>query len=359
MRGRVHVIGLVLGIKLALLAVGVLAAEVRLGRPVRTRAELYSVIYRWDALRYVAVARNGYAAPPGSASLTVPPLFPASIAACRWLGASYEAAAFGAATLASLLAALAFHGLCRLDHDEAHATRALALLLLFPAGFFLHLPYSEALFLALACGGFLAARTGRYWLAALLAALAGLTRINGFLLAPALAVEAFTGKAQGPLAGRLAAVLGAPLGLCGYLLLNFVVAGDALAFLRIHSSISARSFAWPWVGAADAWRAAATGGGQATMVGTVELAFALLAALATLRAVWTLRPAYSVWMAGNLLLFCAQGFWLSIPRLSLALFPMFLLFSGRGAIGYTLLLGGFALLQGFFVSQYVQGWWVS
>ena len=40
-------------------------------------------------------------------------------------------------------------------------------LLIFPTAYFLHIGYTESLFLALVLGSFLAARTDRWWLAGL------------------------------------------------------------------------------------------------------------------------------------------------------------------------------------------------
>jgi len=52
--------------------------------------------------------------------------------------------------------------------------------------------------MALVLGSFLAARTERWWLAGALGGLAALARINGLVLIPALAAEAFTQWLQRP-----------------------------------------------------------------------------------------------------------------------------------------------------------------
>ena len=70
--------------------------------------------------------------------------------------------------------------------------RAAWFLLIFPTAYFLHIGYTEALFMALVLGSFLAARTERWWLAGLLGGLAALTRVNGLVLMPALPAEALT-----------------------------------------------------------------------------------------------------------------------------------------------------------------------
>ena len=76
--------------------------------------------------------------------------------------------------------------------------RAAWFLLIFPTAYFLHIGYTESLFLALVLGSFLAARTDRWWLAGILGGLAALTRINGLVLIPALAAEAWLAWDEDP-----------------------------------------------------------------------------------------------------------------------------------------------------------------
>ena len=54
--------------------------------------------------------------------------------------------------------------------------RSVWFLLIFPTAYFLHVGYSEALFLALALGSILAARGERWWLAGVLGAFCWMTR---------------------------------------------------------------------------------------------------------------------------------------------------------------------------------------
>ena len=141
--------------------------------------------------------------------------------------------------------------LVRLDHDAATANRTVWFLAIFPTAYILHIGYTESLFISLVLGAFLAARAGRWPLVALLGALACLTRVNGLLLIPALAIEPALHLWRTRRFDRrwlwLAAI---PLGFGGYLLLNYRVTGDPFAFLAITRERWFKSFAPPWTGIA-------------------------------------------------------------------------------------------------------------
>ena len=92
----------------------------------------------------------------------------------------------------------------------ALAGRATWLLALAPAAFVLVMGYTEATTIALAVGMFLALRSKRWWVAAGLGVLVGLSRPSGFLLALPALIEAGRGLRGLPVkeyVGRAAAVL--------------------------------------------------------------------------------------------------------------------------------------------------------
>src|SRR5207302_5745906 len=95
-------------------------------------------------------------------------------------------------------AALALFGRrARLETGRASiARRSVWLLALFPASLFFSAVYTEALFLALSVGAFLAARRGRWWLAGLLGGLAAATRNVGVTLLVPLIILAFWGPRE-------------------------------------------------------------------------------------------------------------------------------------------------------------------
>jgi len=79
--------------------------------------------------------------------------------------------------VASMFVAPLLYRLVRHDEDASVALRSAWFLLIFPTAYFLHIGYTEALFMALVLGSFLAARTERWWLAGLIGGLAALALI--------------------------------------------------------------------------------------------------------------------------------------------------------------------------------------
>jgi hypothetical protein len=138
---------------------------------------------RFDALRYLRLAREGYAHEEDS---VFPPLYPLLIRGLGNLWSGGHAGQLAAALLISNLAGLGLlillYRVTTAEFGEAYATRTLVYLLLFPTGFFLFAPYTESLFMLLALGSLWAGRNGRFWLAGTLGLLASLTRLTGWVL---------------------------------------------------------------------------------------------------------------------------------------------------------------------------------
>ncbi|MDP9272421.1 MAG: hypothetical protein M3O93_02650, partial [Chloroflexota bacterium] len=233
----------------------------------------------------------------------------------------------------------------------------------FPTAYFLHIGYTESLFLALVLGSFLAARHDRWWLAGLLGGLAALTRLNGLLLVPALGAEAWIAWRADP-ARRLRlewlAILLVAAGFLAYLALNLSVYGDAFAFLTIQREHWFKQFAPPWVGIGGVIDRIRLGGtSNPFMLGWMELAFIALGLVGTLVAALRFRFSWFTWMAGNWLLFTSTSFVLSVPRYSLTLFPLFAWFgllAQRPGWAIALSIVSIGLL-GFFASQFAIGRW--
>jgi hypothetical protein len=93
------------------------------------------------------------------------------------------------------VAAVALGRIAELDYRPGTGTKAVLYLVAAPAAFFLAAGYTEALFLAFALTAWLAARRGRWLLAALLTGGASLIRINGLFLLAALVVAALRSPA--------------------------------------------------------------------------------------------------------------------------------------------------------------------
>ena len=144
---------------------------------------------RWDACWYMKIATYGYE--PGERSVAFFPLFPAAVRLVGTITALPYPVAGMIVSGGSYIAAVA--GLMRLvgtSHGERIGRRTALLLSISSSAFFLLAPFSEALFLATSVWSIVLARQRRWPLAIVCAALAGLTRPQGLLLALPIAWEA-------------------------------------------------------------------------------------------------------------------------------------------------------------------------
>ena len=110
-------------------------------------------------------------------------------------------------------------------------------------------------------------------------------------------------------------------GFAVYLLLNWLVTGDASAFLRTRKVSFEQTFALLWAGIWKMVRAHYRTPNEAEMVGVQELAFLALGFICTIISWIKLRPIYAAWMTGNLILFARVNYFRSIPRYTLTIFP--------------------------------------
>ena len=136
------------------------------------------MLSRWDAGWYVEIARDGYRHEPGSPSnAAFFPLYPVLIRVIHallflptddywWL-----VTAIALSNVALLIGLTYFRALLATDFDETLVSRAITYLLIFPTTFIFSGVYSESLFLALTVAAFYYARTNRWLLACVLAAL--------------------------------------------------------------------------------------------------------------------------------------------------------------------------------------------
>jgi hypothetical protein len=356
-----RVVALVLALKLVLLAFGAMSVQLLSDRRLDGLGEVFTIWNHWDAPHYLYLAEHGYqSAGEQRYFLTFFPLFPWLVRLLALLGTTYLAGALAVSTLASLALAVLMRRLAELDRSGL-GDSAVWFLFIFPTAYFLHIGYTESLFLTLAVGAFLAARTNRWATAGLLGALAGLTRINALFLVPALAAEAWTSfRADRRWRWRWLWIAAPLVGLAGYLALNAAVGGHPLKFLEYQSEHWHRTFAWPWVGMIEsyrsmAWRTPA----EAHMVGFEELFFVLLGLAATVFSWFRQRPSYAVWMTVNWLMFASQPFVFAVPRFALALFPMFLLEAelGRSRVVAAVLTFWSLLFFSLFAGQFAQGLW--
>ncbi len=140
---------------------------------------LAAAAVRWDSIGYVTIAQHGYT----QAQETILfPFYPLLIAA---IGSVIPSDVIAGVLISVVSFAIALVLLWRLTVLELgrHAANATVILLMVaPVAFFFTAVYTESLFLVLSVGAIYAARGDRLALAAVLAALATVTRVTGILL---------------------------------------------------------------------------------------------------------------------------------------------------------------------------------
>ena len=350
------IVVMILLIKVLVLGFAVISVETLFDKEPRWH-DMWS---RWDAVHYLRLAEKGYL-PPGReehVSLVFYPLYPWLTRIAAVFTRDYLAGAFVVSGVASIAAGLLLQRLVALDFPGTVARHAVWFLFIFPTSYFLHISYTESLFIGLTLGCMLAARTDRWLLAGVLVALACLTRVNGLLLMPVLAIEVLQ---RWWITRRIDwRWLWIGLGVVGfgaYLLLNYKLTGDFFAFSKIMEEHWYKKFAPPWIGVRDVWLRVF---GVNLAEGFHEFFYIVLGFVCTVWCWIRLRPSYAVWMTLNWLLVNSTSFVLSVPRYTLALFPIFILFAEVGTKRqwfYTLVTVWSLMWLAIFVSRFAQGTW--
>ncbi len=310
------------------------------GWPARTAADqgvglVGGSLERFDALWYLAIARDGYPAAhpdggiPGAVAFF--PGYPLLVGLLgRLLAGSYLLAASLISFAAAVVAFAGIHRLVELEtRDPDLARRAVVLLALFPTSFFLFAPYSEAVFLAASAWGLVLLRERRWLLAAWPIAGAALTRNVGLLLVVPVLLEAWRQRREGsgPRPWTVAVPLGAAaLGLLTMASLGAARYGSVLAAFDVQSGWQ-RELTWPWVSLLDAVR---FGIGDLGRYATGYHSLDVLVFVPVLAAVlWLVRRApatYGYHALAHVLVWLVYPFaqrpLMSTPRFALAVAPL-------------------------------------
>ena len=149
---------------------------------------LLGIYGQWDYVWYQNIAAHGYFSGQsfGSAERVFLPGDPAALVAVHLFTRNW--------VVAGLLVSLVAGGVALVCIGRLGGERAALYMLTAPAAMYLIVGYSESLFLALALPAWMAAKRRNRPLAALLAGLAGLVRVNGLFLIAALLVAAATSE---------------------------------------------------------------------------------------------------------------------------------------------------------------------
>jgi len=317
---------------------------------------------RWDSGFYLDIAGEGYSySATGLSNLAFFPLYPLLLRIFS-LGTKnpelLTVLGIVISNAAALTAFILLYRLVLLDEKRDIGRRTIWLLAFFPTSFFLSVVYTEGLFLMLTVAAFYAARRHRWLAAGLLGTLSAVTRTVGvFLIAP-LAYEWWVQKPRRWQA--LASLALVPLGLGLYMLYLDNRFGDPLIFSKAHGGWGRTSSLLGAAGRAQELLSDPDLTERALRSG-VDLLFMLLGAALIIVILRRLRPSYFIYTAYCFLVPLATLQVLSMPRLLIVIFPLFIAMAIylRSRPLFWATVAAFAVLQIVSVARWSLWYWVA
>ncbi len=285
-------------------------------------------LVRWDALHYIEIARSGYSdnlADPNSLLIVFLPALPTIIKILSSVSAwSLEISALVVANIISIGTALALGRLAKNLYGPEIARWSVVWLFALPTSYFLHLPYTEGLFLLGAILAIQALEQAKTTQSFLTAGLAGLTRLTGLALIAVGAAKILIARGEKKSRAAWAMIAGSLTAFGLYLGLNNYLFGNALAFSTFQSNHWQRQLSWPGGGLVQligSWWYYSDFTTRRLYVGWELLALALMIA----GLIFTLKKRQiilSTYTFGVIMLSISTSFIYSLPRFSLVVFPI-------------------------------------
>jgi Mannosyltransferase (PIG-V) len=339
---------------------------------------LFNTFAQWDSQWFLHIARHGYDSKQATAFF---PLYPLLVRGVAEVVRSDVVAAVLVSLAAGTVAVVVLHKLARPLLAERGATDTVLLVTLYPIAFVFTAAFSDALFLALALGAFLAATQRRPLLAGVLGGLACGTRLVGLALLPALAVLLWDRRR--PLALVPLILLPAAVGTYAVYLDHHV--GDPWAFMHAQGVFWLRHvhgggpFTGLWLALRDGYQGAAElarhlprapaapkHNDQWSSWNVIQLLLLVAAIWLTWIAYRRLGPAYALYSATTLLIVLTSPAdvvpLVSLPRFLLADFPLFLALASlcetRPRLRSSVLVG-FAAIGGAAAAGFAHHVWIA
>jgi Gpi18-like mannosyltransferase len=335
---------------------------------------LQSLWLRTDSPSYLGLAERWYVT-EGDPRFHIVffPFYPVMIRVFSYVTGGYFPSAMLVSTLCASVSAVYLYELCALDMPRKGALRAVKYLFLLPAAFFFAAPMTESLFLLFCVASMYYLRKKRVLVSCILAAIAGFTRSAGILLLIPIVIEGILELAALRRAGqksafkrelikRLACLLIVPLGLLGYLYINYAVWGDPLKFMEVQHDHWGQGLGFFFNSAAyqTDYAVNAAKAGDTRLLWTLfvpNLIASFLALGVMVYGAKKLRPSYMLYFLGYFAFSIGATWLLSAPRYLAAAFPLPIVLSymtqnKRADIPVTILL---LLVQFAYLSAYVLG----
>lgn len=194
-------------------------------------------LIRWDAHWYTYIVDYGYSAQ----SIVFFPAIIVLIKIMTYTGINSAISGLVVSNVFSLLSFWIMAKVVRLDAPEFITRKALLAYSVFPTAFFLNSIYTEPVFITFSLACIYSARQKRWWMAAIFAALAVLSRNIGIVLLIFLGLELL--KSSEAARFKPALIL-PPAALTGFMLYNYWLTGSFIAFLN-SQSLWGREFGLP------------------------------------------------------------------------------------------------------------------
>jgi hypothetical protein len=190
-----------------------------------------TAVANWDGMFYRTIATRGYefALDGWTHTMAFFPLYPMLVAAIAKSGAGFYIAALLVNNACFLAMLFVVYRWVTKRNGEAAARWTIAFLALFPLSLFGSVAYSEGAYMLLTALTLRDFDEGQYGVATLWSALASLTRPNGFLLLPALAIAALYERRD---YRALLPALAAAFGIVAIVVFGGWRFGDPLAFFH-------------------------------------------------------------------------------------------------------------------------------
>ncbi|KKT42779.1 MAG: hypothetical protein UW64_C0003G0025 [Microgenomates group bacterium GW2011_GWC1_44_37] len=205
---------------------------------------VFSMWSNFDGLHYLDLAQYGYGYQHKTdMDYAFFPVYPWVVGTFNFFG-NYLATGLIYSHLFLILALYFLYRLVLMDFSKKVARLTIILTLIFPTAFFFGSVYTESLFLLLVVLTFYLVRRQHFFLACLLAAVASATRITGIFLWPALIYEFWLTYGKDLRRSiNLSALwlLLPPLGLLSFMRFQYLKTGDPLFFFHIQSVFGGRT----------------------------------------------------------------------------------------------------------------------
>jgi Gpi18-like mannosyltransferase len=322
---------------------------------------------RWDSPHYLYLAQNGYTNQGDAANFIVfLPFYPLLV---RIITVDFSYANLSGlivSNISSIIAVIYLFKLTRLEYSDHVAKKAIIYLSVFPTAYFLSAVYTESLFLVLVIASIYYARISKWSLAGSLGLLAALTRMGGLILLPTLIVE-YIHQKDWKVKNVDKKMLFTSFPLLGFLIylgINFFVTGNFFTFMEIERLHWYQNLD-PLGGLKSAigWLSNYSYPDSLT-IGYAQILFAVFGLVMVVSCFvscykFKLRFSYCIFSLFTWMLAVSTGFWLSVPRYILTIFPMFMvlaLLSSRKTVSIGIFIG-FLVILCFFTWLFTTGAW--